>query len=172
MENSTLDQSHYYMLRDTTYRDRTQVVSRWFRKNRRLKAQKSFNVRDDRTLFEEEDHNILMVDQLWIWLIKDYEGVPESDATREKVTLITSFPDRFGTKSAARDNIARQVFRDSTRDSFRVVTDLVRQIISVCLRTLNEDRVDGSISFLLCFEISLGDVVRVMNLAKNETRNC
>lgn len=159
-QNSTLDQSHYYMLKDTTYRDRTQVVSRWFRRNRRMKARERYYTRD--ALSEEEDHNILMVDQLWIWLIENDESDHKADAARGKMTLVTSFPDRIGTKSAARNNIAQQVFRDSTRDSFRNVSDLVRQIISVCLRTLNEARVDGSVSFLQCFEISLGNLVHFM----------
>ncbi|KAF7527875.1 hypothetical protein G7054_g10313 [Neopestalotiopsis clavispora] len=150
--------SHYYMLRDTTCRDRTQVVSRWFRRNRRMEAPERYYNQKDQALFEEEDHNILMVDQLWIWLIKDDKSDQEADVNREKVTLVTSFPDRFGTKSAARNNIAQQVFRDSTRDSFQNVSDLVRQIISVCLRTLNEAHVDGSVSFLQCFEISIGNL--------------
>jgi hypothetical protein len=170
--NSTLDQSHYYMLRDTTYRDRTQVVSRWFRRNRRVKTQGRLYTLADQALLEEEDHNILMVDQLWIWLIKDDDSNRKAGATRGKVTLVTSFPDRFGTKSAARNNIAQQVFRDSIRDSFQNVNDLVRQIISVCLRTLNEGRVDGSVSFLQCFEISLGNLVRLLGLLQSGSSSC
>ncbi|KAK6083985.1 hypothetical protein SCUP515_01681 [Seiridium cupressi] len=160
----TLDQSHYYMLRDTTYRDRTQVVSRWFRRNRREQTRQqnherpTFRNRAGHILFAEEDHNILMVDQLWLWVIEEKRDMHETDKTRGNVTLVTSFPDRVGTKSAAHNNIAQQVFRDSTRDPFHTVSDLVRQIVTVCLRTLNEGRVDGSVTFLECFEISLGNL--------------
>lgn len=51
----TLDQYYYHTMKDTTIRDRDQVVFRW--------AKKMWPDEDDSV------HNILMVDQLWLWVL-------------------------------------------------------------------------------------------------------
>ena len=51
----TLDQYYYHTMKDTTQRDRDQVVFRWAKK-----------------MWPDEPehvHNILMVDQLWLWIL-------------------------------------------------------------------------------------------------------
>jgi len=50
----TLDQFYYYMLEDTTIRDNDQVVDRWARQK-----------------LGKNNPRILMVDQLWLWIIND-----------------------------------------------------------------------------------------------------
>src|SRR4051812_19875699 len=68
----TLDQSSYHMLSSTSWRDRDQVVTR--------RAEKE----------NLKSHNMLMVDQLWMWIIKGRDD--ESD------TVISSFPSRQGVR--------------------------------------------------------------------------
>ena len=50
----TLDQFYYYMLEDTARRDKVQVVDRWARRE-----------------LNDQDPKVLMVDQLWLWIIND-----------------------------------------------------------------------------------------------------
>jgi hypothetical protein len=79
----SLDQSYYLQLGNTDDRDQDQVLSRYFQ-NKKEKAK------------------IMMVDQLWLWIIDDSELLHFSDASpspRETRTLsmvdtiITSFPE-------------------------------------------------------------------------------
>jgi hypothetical protein len=65
---STLYQSYYYKLRSTAERDHDQVVSRWVRPYSKM-----------------DNYNILMVDQLWLWVIYSADE-SKSD------TIISSFP--------------------------------------------------------------------------------
>ena len=53
----TLDQSYYYMLESTKVRDKDQVSTRWARN----------------PLFNRKNrpHNILMVDQCWLWVVRE-----------------------------------------------------------------------------------------------------
>jgi hypothetical protein len=61
----TLDQFSYYMLESTELRDKGQVAYRWAKKLKHL--------------VKKEDRPIIMVDQLWLWVLHDG-------------TVITSFP--------------------------------------------------------------------------------
>ena len=51
----TLDQYYYHTMKDTSFRDEDQVVFRY--------AKKMWPEKD------ESEHNILMVDQLWLWVL-------------------------------------------------------------------------------------------------------
>lgn len=55
----TLDQYSYYMLKSTERRDKDQVVYRWAKRERPSKRPK------------DACTPILMVDQLWLWVIPD-----------------------------------------------------------------------------------------------------
>lgn len=136
----TLDQSYYYMLKDTTYRDRTQVVSRW------VKSEWP----------EQEDHNILMVDQLWLWFVKSKkEGEPD--------TIITSFPSREGAEfqqsSREVDDLQGTVLGDDNRTSISASTDLVSRILSVCCNAFDRHQNVESVNFLQFFESAIGRAV-------------
>jgi len=62
----TLDQYSYYMLKSTERRDRDQVVYRWVDKKRK-----------EGELPSGTPTPILMVDQLWLWVLPD--GMPRLD---------------------------------------------------------------------------------------------
>ena len=133
------------MLTDTSFRDKTQVVSRWFRR---------LNRGPNRALFEDVmPHNILMVDQLWLWIFRR-PGYPD--------TLITSFPDRKGATPTAGDDLQRQILDDKDRDSRNHTGDLVAQILAVCCRTLSPNQDVESVNFLQCFEESIAHLVSLL----------
>lgn len=139
---STLDQSYYYMLNDTSFRDKDQVVSRWVRRqdqprNQRLKANKS--------------HNILMVDQLWLWFIKGQGNEPD--------TVITSFPSHQGADSTVADYYARKVLEEQDRDPVSSTSELIARIMTVCCSTLNRHQDMPSTQFLQFFESAIGEAV-------------
>ena len=81
----TLDQSYYYTLNNTEARDRDQVVYRYTEKH-----------------LSPKDPSLLMVDQLWMWVVNG--GMVSSvrpklyqDLTDDILdTLVTSFPQRWG----------------------------------------------------------------------------
>lgn len=80
----TLDQFTYHMLGDTEERDNDQVIFRWARKMHKQDARtgnKPPPNKDD----DQDGYPILMVDQLWIWILEGEES--------SKDTVITSFPD-------------------------------------------------------------------------------
>ncbi|KAI2463165.1 hypothetical protein F4781DRAFT_440881 [Annulohypoxylon bovei var. microspora] len=79
----TLDQFRYYMLDDTEERDNNQVVFKWARK------------RDRQHPKNPDGYPLLMVDQLWLWILPD-----------EK-TVITSFPNTWDS-SACVDFLRRE----------------------------------------------------------------
>ena len=130
------------MLDNTSFRDKTQVVSRW-----RTKEKSSVSKRD-----ESRGHNILMVDQLWLWVIKR-SGHPD--------TIITSFPGREGSNPSEVDDLERQILHGGSRDAFRCTGDVVAQILAVCSRTLIPNQSYESVRFLQCFERAVADVVSI-----------
>jgi len=143
----TLDQSFYYTLEDTSLRDRTQVVSRWIRRDYGIG-----NSVDLTTKREAIPHNILMVDQLWLWVIQR-TGYPD--------TIITSFPGRKGADASVLDDIQKQVTDNGSRSKSRDVSNLVGRILAVCCRTLSPSQDDKSVAFLQFFENSVARVVSI-----------
>lgn len=137
------------MLKDTAYRDKTQVVSRWAK----------------RTWPENNDHNIIMVDQLWLWFLGGSNGNPD--------TVITSFPSRQGAKfnhehegsawdTSSQDDIERIILKDKNRDSIGHTTDLVSRILSVCCNSFNPHEHLEPLNFLQSFESTVGKLVRYL----------
>ncbi|KAK0636122.1 hypothetical protein B0T17DRAFT_69023 [Bombardia bombarda] len=140
----TLDQSYYYMLRDTTFRDRTQVVSRWFNKSARNSNLFRHSMSD-----EHSRHNILMVDQLWLWVFCQ-KGQPD--------TVISSFPIREGAERHLYDDLQQQILQDEGRDPLHTTSDLVKQIMAACCRTLSPNQASESVNFYQSFESSIAHV--------------
>jgi hypothetical protein len=131
------------MLKNTKQRDRDQVVSRWV-----LGSSRSQSERRE----AKKAHNILMVDQLWIWVIK-------AQTDEDTDTVITSFPRRNGARSFEADDIAANVLNNKDRDSIYTTIDLVCRTISMCCQTLSRHQNNESIQFLQCFESTIGNAV-------------
>lgn len=130
------------MLSSTEKRDEDQVVSRWVNPEKQ-----------DQT----PPHNILMVDQLWIWRFTDTRG----DKPVEYV--ISSFPDRAGVDidpTAYDDNLRRTVLEP--RDGRRPISgpnDLVFRILGACANVFDRCQDVKLLQFLQIFENSIGKVV-------------
>ena len=62
----TLDQFYYPTIEDTTHRDLSQVVSRFLKSSADNKAGKL-----QQTVLEPEKLKILLVDQLWLWIVDE-----------------------------------------------------------------------------------------------------
>ncbi|KAH8690561.1 hypothetical protein BGW36DRAFT_57335 [Talaromyces proteolyticus] len=139
----TLDQYYYYTLPTTEARDSDQVVSRYFEK----------------TWPEEENENlVLMVDQLWLWIL-------------DNDTIVTSFPQRWN-KSEEKsekdpdpnndsdivESIIRQIGKQDRRPLTNVF-DLAELIVSKCVGTMFEhpDIANEKLRFAEFFEISIGN---------------
>lgn len=132
------------MLQDTAIRDLDQVVSRYAKNNPDI---------------GKDDHNILMVDQLWIWYIKGKKGSQEPD------TVITCFPNRQGAKvknSRDLDDLWFQVLANKIHQSRGVISsaaDLIARVIEVCSGTLNRHQHVEKLQFVQMFEATIGDAV-------------
>uniref|UniRef100_A0A093V039 Ankyrin repeat domain-containing protein 50 n=1 Tax=Talaromyces marneffei PM1 TaxID=1077442 RepID=A0A093V039_TALMA len=140
----TLDQYYYYNLLTTEARDTDQVVSRYFKK-----------------IWPEDDNEnlLLMVDQLWLWIL-------------DEDTVVTSFPQRWN-KSEARTEfdpdpnndsdivecIIRQIGKNNRRP-LEDVFDLAELIVSQCIGTMFEhhDIANEKLRFSDFFEASIGNV--------------
>jgi hypothetical protein len=165
------------MLPDTSVRDRDQVVTRRARKEARRSTEESSewdtdahqiaphpstidsNLGDTHSRENVASHNILMVDQLWLWYFKSPEsGIPD--------TLITSFPSREGVEMmdpGAVDDLQASVLRNQnthSRDPILTSEELISRIISVCCRTLDRHQQLKSVEFLQMFQSMIGDAVR------------
>ncbi|KAI9868593.1 MAG: Ankyrin repeat and death domain-containing protein 1A [Trichoglossum hirsutum] len=134
----TLDQYHYYTLQDTDNRDNDQVPSRYFRKNKL------------------DDMEVLMVDQLWLWVLVDLDSRP--------YMVISSFPQRKNEAHEFRDatdvleNVLTNVI--STRSQVKTAYDLAELITSECSRVCfdtTQPRVE-KLQLLKIYENSIGDV--------------
>ncbi|KAI0000093.1 hypothetical protein F4779DRAFT_604959 [Xylariaceae sp. FL0662B] len=140
----TLDQSYYYMLKDTAYRDRTQVVARWNH------ATYKNSIAATSRVPRPKKHNILMVDQLWLWIIP---STNQSDPD----TVITCFPQRTGAVPSYLDDIRSCVLSDEYGSTIRAVWDIGVRIISTCISIFNQDHGEESLQFLKFFESAIGN---------------
>lgn len=130
----TLDQFYYYMSEDTKERDADQVISRHFRRK-----------------YPEKPVPIMMVDQLWLWILD--ESMDEDNNQQlfspranyfKTETIITCFPKGWGNAKYMKDNasildtidILESVLR-RLRKKFRnpvlSVTELADLIVTRCL---------------------------------------
>jgi hypothetical protein len=130
----TLDQYYYYMLEDTRERDADQVVTRWAEQ------------------LEKPHHNILMVDQLWIWVIKG-----SGDQTDR---VISCFPEREGHGSGFLDDLQRNVLHHNTdkRQPIKSADELVARIVTTCSDIFGWSQEAELVRFLHFFEATVGRV--------------
>jgi hypothetical protein len=167
----TLDQYYYHMLESTQERDKDQVVSRWYQ---RVKGQSR--------------HNILMVDQLWLWTswkrspkttFKDIATAAKkqqqlgNNAEGQKLPkdryVISCFPSRTGTKNTLHRTLddLRQFVLDPhgrKRDPIQRPEDLISRILQTCFGTFDRLQDAESLRFFQMFEDSIGAI------DDNETR--
>lgn len=138
------------MLSNTSIRDSDQVVSR-----RAIKESRRVTYGESKRY---KSHNILMVDQLWIWYIKRRNS-------SEPNTVITSFPSREGVKvekSRDMDDLHAEVLKNQDHHSREVIsstTDLVARIMNVCCRTLDRHQHVKTVQFVQMFQSTIGDAV-------------
>lgn len=163
----TLDQYYYHMLDSTHERDIDQVVSRW--------AQ---NVKS------EPKHNILMVDQLWLWVGHNRETAApgehemeflrrrnrSSDRTsgispeRKRIRHVVScFPNRTGSGQLSHrtlDDLRLRVLDPDSRkrDPIRQPEDLVSRIMETCCSVFDRMQDVEWLRFYQMFEDSVGTV--------------
>jgi hypothetical protein len=130
----TVDQYYYYMLEDTRLRDADQVVTRWAR---------------DR--LHKKHHNILMIDQLWLWVIKDNNG-PDR--------VVSCFPERQGCDPGLLDYLQRNILHHNAqnRQPIKMTVDLVAQIIATCSDVFSWSQEAELARFLHFFEATVGRV--------------
>lgn len=128
----TLDQSFYHNI-DTESRDQDQVVYRYQLKGKDPK--------------EEIDPKIVMVDQLWMWILG-------------KNLIVTSFPQRWQQPKNDPLNVLDRVIEDinsKTRDPVDNIYDLSTIITSRCSGVFDRHRTgDEEYQFLDMFESSIG----------------
>jgi hypothetical protein len=129
------------MLNDTVHRDNNQVVARYALNHSKSLPQPV-----------EDNYNILMVDQLWLWCIKGNNGEPN--------TIISSFPTREGAKPTPEDGLERNVLKSKRRSPIFNTVDLMSRILTMCSMTLERHQdCDKSLQFLLMFESTIGHAV-------------
>ena len=140
------------MVKNIAYRDRTQVVSRW---NNELSGHLS------RSKFEAPrplNHNILMVDQLWLWKIpKKGTDKVMSD------TIITCFPTRHEASSGNSDDIRDRVVPESVENHTQNANDLIDRILSSCTEIFEPNDIE-SLQFFSFFESAVGTAVSILRV--------
>jgi hypothetical protein len=180
IENRTLDQAYYYMLSDTQDRDSDQVVTRRARKEAgEFKTDISSSERHMDRLSSSSGsgdgtpppkvlrHNILMVDQLWLWCVKARKNSGQPDI------LITSFPSREGVRtkdSRTVDDLQASILRVSnqaghSRGPILSTRDLISRVINVCCKTMEKTQDLQSVEFFHMFQSTIGDAVSKMTKA-------
>ncbi|KAI1494238.1 hypothetical protein F5X96DRAFT_8131 [Biscogniauxia mediterranea] len=137
----TLDQSYYYMLEDTSYRDETQVVSRWNHNHNLPKIRGGGG--------HGAAHNILMVDQLWLW------NIPRED-NQEHSTIITCFPSREGAAPTYLDDLRSIILSQSDKAPISNDNELVTRIIDACIDVFGHNNDEESLQFFKFFQSAIG----------------
>jgi hypothetical protein len=153
----TLDQSHYFMLTDTSYRDRHQVVLKEARRQSlRLMANvdtpgeppsAEYSKEDEPVPDDSESYPMVMVDQLWLWVIGE--------------TVITCFPQSWTQKNQKRegdvlDRLLHYLRTVKRRNLVREPQDLVDMIVSYCSGVFNRPRSALGLDLHEHFETSVG----------------
>ncbi|KAK3989115.1 hypothetical protein QBC44DRAFT_381891 [Cladorrhinum sp. PSN332] len=158
----TLDQFTYHMLDDTVKRDNTQVIFKWAAKVEEQRAARSAkSVRLDSDLIPQNapsgltghSYPVLMIDQLWLWVLEDEE------------TVITSFPNTWEPNSEY--NLFRYLRQDLQNNDSRPLIgsglDLANLIIKSSVDFIRRQGPMG-ISLQEAFQASINDI------AENQAR--
>lgn len=163
----TLDQYYYHMLESTHDRDIDQVVSRW-----------AHNVA------QQPRHNILMVDQLWLWKGQKSKVMETGEAEMEQLRrrddssdrarrrspdrsrghyVVSCFPNRTGSSEISHRNLDDLRLRvldpnSHKRDPVRQPEDLVSRILETCCNAFDRMQDVQMLRFFQMFEDSVGTI--------------
>jgi Mg2+ and Co2+ transporter CorA len=157
----TLDQSHYFMLEDTTNRDQDQVVLRAARipkKSPTSNLEKDAGSRKESATepvySDKEEYPMVVVDQLWLWVIGN--------------TVVSSFPRKWSREGDVLDRLLQHLGVDKKRAPIHDVQDLVNTIITYCVGVFNRPRTVLGLGLHEYFEEAVGSVAdREMKLFRS-----
>jgi Mg2+ and Co2+ transporter CorA len=170
----TLDQYFYHMLENTLNRDDDQVVSRWASKDSLWSEP---GVSGGNLDGSKDRHNILMVDQLWLWTLSQRDGAPSIERNGHKVDIsdrkesvekrkvnfvVSCFPSRTGADRAHRtmDDLQRLVLDPHRRKRapIRKPEQLVSRILETCFGVFDRLQEIPMLRFFQMFEDSIGSI--------------
>ncbi|KAK1759132.1 hypothetical protein QBC47DRAFT_397946 [Echria macrotheca] len=144
----TLDQYSYYMLETTESRDLDQVVYKWAQAENIFKAVVSDLTKDDNSQKDEARHRpIIMVDQLWLWILPDG-------------TVLTSLPNTASAGETYNLKTQLEVALFDNRPSnspVQSVEDLLWTILRICVDFASREGPCG-VKFQDCFQYSISDI--------------
>ncbi|KAF4163701.1 hypothetical protein CNMCM6936_000488 [Aspergillus lentulus] len=148
----TLDQFGYPNLRSTTARDDDQMLWKRTRKSINLKDEIGESVRlesDSSVPDVFEDGKVLMVDQLWLWIL-------------DQRTVVTFFPNQEATTSEARlyeqANLHNSIYNELNGDlarRFETAGDLAALIVQHAVTVLLDRTLHHDLQVLRIFEESI-----------------
>ncbi len=140
-DRRSLEQAYYHDFGMTASLDgQEQVMERYIRKFRR-----------------GEEPKVIVIDQLWLWLIKGYS---DADGSLTPDLIITAFPDRFdGAPDSA--NVYRGIIAHLERGlqpSLRKAEDLIACIVEHCTGVFFQRQLEHDKWFLEFFAAAIGSV--------------
>ncbi|KAH6627459.1 hypothetical protein F5144DRAFT_651976 [Chaetomium tenue] len=143
----TLDQFTYHMLDDTERRDNTQVMSRWTKKelDKVDKDMRDRMLEPPRRRRDGGHLPVLMVAQLWLWILEDEQ------------TVITSLLDTWDSTedyNLVRHIMRRELMDNDDRPLIKDCTDLANSIIRPSVDFLNRLGPLG-VTLIECFQSSI-----------------
>jgi hypothetical protein len=161
----TLDQFTYHMLKDTEERDNTQVMFKWAKEQDRVKRKHDQPKRGGPEVesqapqpraeneypeneHPENEYPILMVDQLWLWVLEDAE------------TVVTCFPNTWESNSAfnVRRHLVDHITKSDNRQAITSAMDLANEIIRCSVDSLRRSG-PKDLSLHECFQSSISAIV-------------
>ncbi|KAI1172766.1 hypothetical protein F4777DRAFT_560431 [Nemania sp. FL0916] len=121
----TLDQFTYYMLDDTEDRDNTQVIFKWFERLRNQARKKidqqQIPEQQGTELTNKDGYPVLMIDQLWLWILEDEQIVITSLPTTWESTDEYNFGPYFIDHNLIENNDSHTI-----EDALDLVNSIVR----------------------------------------------
>jgi hypothetical protein len=171
----TLDQFYYSSLDSTEARDNDQIPHKYF-KNR---LPESRQCPESGQCPENCMHPVLMVDQLWLWVIDEgsrslFEATHKFVLNLIQGTVITSFPQRWterrkdeldpGNTTDVIENIIRHL--DGYAAEIGSAWDLAALISTQCSQLCFNATIsqNGRLAFPECYEIEIGHAVSYVSL--------
>ena len=141
LSRRTLDQYHYYMLPSTKERDEKGQVFYRYQKRQR-KEQKM-------------DRKVLMVDQLWLWCVRERRG----DGSYLD-TVISCFPQAWDQGQMDRYNLLDFV-KSRERSPVTCGLDLMALFLHRCSGLLSDHQAPSSFSIVEIFQSSISRIVSI-----------
>ncbi|KAK4185296.1 hypothetical protein QBC35DRAFT_18484 [Podospora australis] len=143
----TLDQYTYPTLHDTEKRDNTQVMYKYVANHDRRKQK------------DDSDYPILMVDQLWLWILEDEEN-----------TVVSCVPDTWDPTSGFgfMDRMRKTLEGKDTRPLAASGTDLANIIIGCSLRFLRRAGPTKRVSVQEAFQATINNIAEDLSNKFNE----